>query len=200
MNKKLYLSYLILIITIFLTTSCKTTREYFQASAISTIAFSFNKKGECFLKGEKRISEKEFKKLIHSSGWMWYSSNIINQDGKLEHKDYYNGIIGVSPMNYYFSENNKCTTFFFSSAYGKNVKYDYEYEYNENNNKLTIKGLGCFKIVRINLYEIWVINQIGVKENNLPQYAFTIYNRVDENELQQILLNRKLIDNQKIIF
>lgn len=166
-------------------TACKTTKQN-QGEQLAGVApivgFAFNKKGECYAKKVRKLTEKEFKELTSSGGLFCLSTRIINEDGTLFDKDYHAMRIGSSPISYYFKD-GKCNSFFFSSAKGKTVTYENDFRYDVKQNTLTISNGVQLNIVDYNDDTLGAIIQMGFSDKDKKQYAYVVYRRAGNAEV-----------------
>lgn len=181
--------------------ACNTTKEQTKqntSKVVPPVTFVFNKKGECYAKNKQNISAEEFERLTKSAGWEWQSSCMIDKNGNVTTADFYQSIVGMSPINYYFSD-GQCHSFFFSNATGQNVKYDYDYRFDPKTGILDIKGHARLNIVRMTEDEVGILERISCDADGKPEYAYTVYNRLDEQTLMGVLMQRRLTVKKLIL-
>ena len=163
--------------------ACNTTKEQTKqntSKVVPPVTFAFNKKGECYAKNKQNISAEEFERLTKSAGWEWQSSCMIDKNGNVTTADFYQ-------------------SFFFSNATGQNVKYDYDYRFDPKTGILDIKGHARLNIVRMTEDEVGILERISCDADGKPEYAYTVYNRLDEQTLMGVLMQRRLTVKKLIL-
>lgn len=156
------------------------------ANALPTAMFALNKKGEPYCAAMKKITNKELKKNILNHAWKWKSTHVINDEGSLVSKDYYQSLIGRSPLNYCFT-NEKCIMFFFSSATGQYETQNIDFEYDEKTNRLCM-GKGPrrhqYEIISIDDKEVKAIELLVNTPSNNPTFALTTFSVLQPKEAE----------------
>ncbi len=76
------------------------------------------------------ITKETFKRQIVGKGWKHVFTQEMNANGTIEQKSYYKGLIGINPIDFYFSEGS-VTSFIYSDALNENIKTTKDYIYDE---------------------------------------------------------------------
>ena len=138
-----------------------------------------------------KLSTTEFKNLLIGYGWKEAETHIINTDGTIDKKDYWEDMCGGGPSTYEFTD-TRIIDYFFADAIPARVSVPYTYTYDEATNSVYYaNGYFWFSIVRASLSEVTIIKRAGVKadrdSNKLrPVYHYVILKRLSASELEQV--------------
>lgn len=138
-----------------------------------------------------KLSTTEFKNLLIGYGWKEAETHIINTDGTIDKKDYWEDMCGGGPSTYEFTD-TRIIDYFFADAIPARVSVPYTYTYDEATNSIYYaNGYFWFSIVRASLSEVTIIKRAGVKadrdSNKLrPVYHYVILKRLSASELEQV--------------
>ena len=138
-----------------------------------------------------KLSTTEIKNLLIGYGWKEAETHIINTDGTIDKKDYWEDMCGGGPSTYEFTD-TRIIDYFFADAIPARVSVPYTYTYDEATNSVYYaNGYFWFSIVRASLSEVTIIKRAGVKadrdSNKLrPVYHYVILKRLSASELEQV--------------
>ena len=137
-----------------------------------------------------KLSTTEFKNLLIGYGWKEAETHIINTDGTIDKKDYWEDMCGGGPSTYEFTD-TRIIDYFFADAIPACVSVPYTYTYDEATNSVYYaNGYFWFSIVRASLSEVTIIKRAGVKadrdSNKLrPVYHYVTLKQMTASELEQ---------------
>lgn len=138
-----------------------------------------------------KLSTTEFKNLLIGYGWKEAETHIINTDGTIDKKDYWEDMCGGGPSTYEFTD-TRIIDYFFADAIPARVSVPYTYTYDEATNSVYYaNGYFWFSIVRASLSEVTIIKRAGVKadrdSNKLrPVYHYVTLKQMTASELEQV--------------
>ncbi len=138
-----------------------------------------------------KLSTTEFKNLLIGYGWKEAETHIINTDGTIDKKDYWEDMCGGGPSTYEFTD-TRIIDYFFADAIPARVSVPYTYTYDEATNSVYYaNGYFWFSIVYSSPSEVTIIKRAGVKadrdSNKLrPVYHYVILKRLSASELEQV--------------
>ena len=138
-----------------------------------------------------KLSTTEFKNLLIGYGWKEAETHIINTDGTIDKKDYWEDMCGGGPSTYEFTD-TRIIDYFFADAIPARVSVPYTYTYDEATNSIYYaNGYFWFSIVRASLSEVTIIKRAGVKadrdSNKLrPVYHYVTLKQMTASELEQV--------------
>ena len=137
-----------------------------------------------------QVNEAIWQKLIVGHGWKHVVSYVV-ENGKITNHNFYDGMIGVSPVDLYFT-NDSVTTYFYSDALGgrpRKVTKAYTKQQSTDGKRFEvyIKGetqplLSCawLNSQQLCFYESPFMNSDGSR-----QMLFTYMRRMSDKELKQ---------------
>ena len=137
-----------------------------------------------------QVNEAIWQKLIVGHGWKHVVSYVV-ENGKITNHDFYDGMIGVSPVDLYFT-NDSVTTYFYSDALGgrppKVTKaYTKQLSTDGKRFEVYIKGetqplLSC---EWLNSQQLCFYESPFVHSDGSRQMLFTYMRRMSDKELKQ---------------
>ena len=115
----------------------------------------------------------------------------MNANGTIEQKSYYKGLIGINPIDFYFSEGS-VTSFIYSDALNENVKATRGYIYDEATN--TIQLINSKepnnRILECDGTNLSIIQFLGYKNDGTGKltetYGVSKYRKMTTQELEEM--------------
>lgn len=137
------------------------------------------------------ITKETFKRQIVGKGWKHVFTQEMNANGTIEQKSYYNGLIGISPIDFYFSEGD-VTSFTHSDALNENIKTTKDYIYDEATN--TIQLINSKepnnRILECDGTNLSIIQFLGYKNDGTGKltetYGVSKYRKMTTQELEEM--------------
>lgn len=147
--------------------------------------FSFDENGECYIPDISNISMEEFKSSVVGYGWKHVITHEIGSDGKCSTKDYYEGLDGGGPSQYYFESSESLKEYIYADAIPAHGYFTYAYEY-ENGNRVSNNGNLVMRIVSLKGDVMKIIDYLGIRADGVKIYGYSTYRRMSSGELTEV--------------
>lgn len=137
------------------------------------------------------ITKETFKKQIVGKGWKHEFTQEIDAKGTIAQKSYYKDLMGISPIDFYFTEGS-VTSFFYSDALNQDVKTTKDYIYDETTN--TIQLINSKepnnRILECDGTHLSIIQFLGYKNDGTGKltetYGVSRYRKMTTQELEEM--------------
>ncbi|EFC71140.1 hypothetical protein [Prevotella sp. oral taxon 299] len=137
------------------------------------------------------ITKETFQKQIVGKGWKHEFTQEINAKGIIAQKSYYKDLMGISPIDFYFTEGS-VTSFFYSDALNQDVKTTKDYIYDEATN--TIQLINSKepnnRILECDGTHLSIIQFLGYKNDGTGKltenYGVSRYRKMTTQELEEM--------------
>lgn len=150
--------------------------------------FQYDANGRCYLPNVKQISYAEFLQYAEGNGWNHVSTYEINPDGSVQETDYYEGLEGSSPSDFYFMQDHYSYRYFtceFGEAFST---HDYQYKVGNLIGYHTMDGTFYtkFQVLSINENELQVVKHLAYRagENARDIYGLVTFSKMTDEELE----------------
>lgn len=205
MRQYLFYPLLVIITSCFFTGCDKTNDEgpvIFEEFNPFNITYTTDDEG-CTLKGAPIYTKEEIMKEIVGYGWKVISTYEVQSNGRLAHDDFWKGMIGIGPTDYWFISESQIVSFFRHSDTGnKYAKAEWTYDLNRGFIWRTDQAQTSYdkerymQIIRIStsgdktsLYAIQQIASQSVNGEIKPVFGMVIYQRMSDHELAETKAN-----------
>ena len=137
------------------------------------------------------ITKETFKRQIVGKGWKHEFTQEMNANGTIAQESYYKGLIGISPIDFYFTEND-VTSFTHSNALNEFVKTKEIFSYDEATNTIQTASSKTMpnRIFCCKENQLILIQFLGYKNNgkgNLSgHYGISRYRKMTAQELEEM--------------
>ena len=137
------------------------------------------------------ITKETFKRQIVGKGWKHVFTQEMNANGTIEQKSYYKGLIGINPIDFYFSEGS-VTSFIYSDALNENVKTTNDYNYDETTNTIQLFNTKAhnYRILECDGTNLSIIQFLGYKNDGTGKltetYGVSKYRKMTTQELEEM--------------
>lgn len=137
------------------------------------------------------ITKETFKRQIVGKGWKHEFTQEMNANGTISQVSYYKGLIGISPIDFYFSEGS-VTSFVHSDTLNEYVKTTRDYIYDEATN--TIQLINSKepnnRILECDGTNLSIIQFLGYKNDGTGKltetYGVSKYRKMTTQELEEM--------------
>lgn len=137
------------------------------------------------------ITKETFQKQIVGKGWKHEFTQKIDAKGTISQKSYYKDLMGISPIDFYFTEGS-VTSFFYSDALNQDVKTTKDYIYDEATN--TIQLINSKepnnRILECDGTHLSIIQFLGYKNDGTGKltesYGVSRYRKMTTQELEEM--------------
>lgn len=151
-------------------------------------AFLFDNQGECYAASVNALSKEDFARQVVGFGWKHVSTYEINTGGNPSGKEYYTGLVGVTPSTYYFESNHALKEYLYVDALPARGFRTRTYAFEEGSNKiLSETQIAPRQIVSLKGDVMKLIVYIGLQSTGGGTYrhiyGYATYHRMTDKEL-----------------
>ena len=142
------------------------------------VKFRQDENGDWILFDVERISKSKFDQLVVGYGWKYFESHEIGKDGKCIEKEFYEGLNGGGPSEYFFTKDTLTSFFSYVGLYS--CYKERSFLYREEDNRIIMEDdVLKFQIVNVDNRFLYVIESYGSK------FLYAIYEKMTEEELME---------------
>lgn len=105
--------------------------------------------------------QRDLQKEFVGYGWRWMQTNELWADGRVCPKEYYEGMMGLSPHSYYVESGEKLVTFYFSDAENAYVYRNNGYQIDVETGLMTtgsLSSIGYPWSIRMRVWSIYKLS------------------------------------------